>query len=55
MRRPIDKIFTEKPEFQQVYAKLNEAIEQVNMLMRTVQIQNETIRNLQHVKQAKPQ
>jgi hypothetical protein len=48
--RPIDKIYTDKPEWKQLYDRLNEAIEQVNMLTRTVQVQNETIRNLQHTK-----
>jgi hypothetical protein len=50
MRRPIDKIFTDKPEYEKVYSKVNELIDQVNMLMRTVQIHNETIRDLQKPK-----
>jgi hypothetical protein len=45
--RPIDKIYTEKSERESLYRKLNECIEQVNMLTRTVHLQNETIRNLQ--------
>jgi hypothetical protein len=50
MRRPIDKIYTDKPEWKSLYDRLNEAIEQVNLLTRTVHTQNETIRNLQQAK-----
>jgi hypothetical protein len=50
MRRPIDKIYTDKPEYEKAYSKVNELIDQVNMLSRLVQMQDETIRNLQKPK-----
>ena len=52
MRRPIDKIYTDKPEYEKVYSKVNELVEQVNLLTRMKQIQDETIRNLQQAKRS---